>query len=507
MGDPILLPASGGGGPGAATGRLVRLRPLAVGLLLWLSPAVTPCGSPAATPAFDLPPPPGQAYRLWRTRCLAHLAEAQREAALLDPAVAAGQIRIGQNMERHGSDEEFAHEWFGFEAEGGEDEGWFRVMLRVREAGYEDSDAYPVWYPANAAFIPKLDKRYYENFEHENKLLDNAPESEAGKYEYSRRTNHVIATINAERPPAEIRTLLRYFEPAADACLFEGRLLPPRPCARLATLPPRPAPEPDVLRSAPPLAIEVRGMPPQGRLHLGLGDWQHREDRPLPSGVRWPESESGTVVLKPQGWFTPFQTWHRFSYGFDPRPPRRPPLRPEEGAEVGMLVTGTAIPADGTETAIRVEVDLDETGRITIASERSLPSLKGVSLRPDWTPGSSGEPAYLLINQTQEYLVGTGFAELFEYQLESRQGDRWVPYPAVTAALDDGDKKPKKMKCGNYSHHPAISPGDWDFIRYGARLNFPPGRYRFVVEYGSRPVSGEARHRVRASAAAEFHVP
>ncbi len=495
-------------GAGAGTcsrlGRHWPWRRLACLPLLLLCPLCAGSPDAAPGPSLFLPPTPQQAYRLWKARCQEQLRAAQKAVAPLAPEVGAGQLFIRQSLDTHGNDEAYPHETFGFTTPdiGLANGQSFRVTIRVRESEHEDNEIPAVWYPTIHARIPVSPRRFYQNESYRLVPIDEATSNKPGTYSYHRRSNHVIARVWARRRPADLPFLLQHFEPAVEACLAEGRTLPPLPCPRLVALPPRPRPAEAVYRPEPPLTIEVRGLPRPGELSLSLGDWHQAEWRPKLAAARG-GSDEPPLRLQPVSWFVPFQTRQRLSYAFEPRPPEERPV-PHI-----LLGTATSLPIDGRETSVRVRLSFDQAGQIAVESERHLPPSDQVRLTPDWTPEASGEPAYLLRNGTPSRLRGTGPSHSFATRLESLLGGGWQAYPPVVNAETPKEAGRPQKACGNVElvEHPGIDPGDWDFVRHGQPLRFEPGRYRFVVEYELASDPGPSQHRSLSEVAAEFQIP
>lgn len=426
---------------------------------------------PQAPPSW--PQTSAAAFAKWSQDCLAGLRAAQAKAASSAPFVARGEVQLRQFNLSHYQGPEYPHYQVGFWEKDGKIASAMSIALR--EDLSEDSDILPIWHPD--AWAPSLvsEQRYFRGEKSfELVPLDNSQGKRLLRYDYHRRLNNAIARIHSNRQPDQLRILLKYLEPAMDACLLAGQHLPPFPCARIAALPPRPALPAPVLRPAPPLTIQVVGMPKGSRLQLSLGDWKYDVITPNSNLPENKAMDSIPYILKPSNWFSNYREYHTLYAGFE-SPPR---LKRREN-EPGLLLGGTSIHADGRERGVTVQVTVEADGRLSVRSERLLPGLPGVRLQPDWLPSAPAKMAYLLINHSPQAIRRVFGATEIPEGLEIFRNGKWEPYY-------EKPKEKTKIKCANQTIvDPHIESGDWEYIdvTMSDSDNLLPGKYRYTAAY------------------------
>lgn len=460
----------------SSTGRPRRVvaPPMFVAFCLfgWLPRLLAADDSPPQAP----PSPPqtsAEAFTAWSQRCLSGLRAAQAQAARSASFVGLGEVKLNQINRPHYQKQEYPHSQVSFWE--GDNDHETSIVVELREDLYEDNEIPASWYPEMSATVPVSQRRYFIDEDSSQLVpLDNAQGKRLRRYEYHRRLNNAIGRIRSDRQPDQLRVLLKYLEPAVDACLLAGQDLPPFPCPRVASLPPRPAQPAPVLRPAPPLTIQVVGMPKNSRLHLSMGDWKYDVISPNTTSNVNSAKVPSLYLIKPTHWFSNYREYHTLHVGFE-SPPR---LKRREN-EPGLLLGGTSIHADGREREVTVKVTVEAGGGFSIHTVRRFPGLPGVRLQPDWTPSPQGKIAYLLINQSPQDIRRV-FAETdTRAGLEIFRNGKWEPYY-------ESPKEAKRLKCANYIVNESyIEAGDWEFIDASQpdSENFSPGRYRYTEAY------------------------
>jgi hypothetical protein len=140
-----------------------------------------------------------------------------------------------------------------------------------------------------------------------------------------------------------------------------------------------------------------------------------------------------------------------------------------------------------------VQVDLNFVARSArdgkpalalMSAARILPAL-GIRLRAQWTPHPRGEARYVLENRTDQPLYGVGtrgnFVGLIERQ-DPRTG-AWQEFARGEMVPPAERGQPVPPHGAGTAREPDVGPQP---------AVYPPGKYRFVVEYQHVPVGGAA---------------
>lgn len=410
-------------------------------------------------------------FTQWSQRCLANLHAAHLQAIRADPTVKDGLTDIKQLMNGHDGREEYPHDYIGF---------WdnvqnvtFSIVIQLREATDENAHIPSVWYPTYRTSVPVSDKRYFFGRGSPRLVpLDDPKGIPLVGYSYARRVNNVIATIVSERQPSQLRPLIQNFEPAVDACLMDGRGLPPHPCPRMAALPPKPAVPSPVLRAAPPLTIEVRGMPARGWLHIAMGEWEYDLVESKQDNQKNQRKKFNQIIMPSIEWFSNFRELHTLYTGFSDNPKKSF----EKQQQSGLLLSGTRFRADGTERDIRVFIEINQDRRLSTRIERRLPALSNVILKPAWTPSAHGRPLYQFINHSDRAIREVSAGRNFGGIVESWRDGKWQYYAG---------NSPETKKTETQNNRLILKSGDQEFTepRNQGPISFRPGRYRYLVKY------------------------
>lgn len=464
-------------------GKLRRSSGVKTGLILLalLAGLHCPHSAPAAPPVqapqpatSPLQAPQLTSFATWSQRCLEHLRAAHQKAISTDPFVQDGTVEINPIQYGHGSKEQDHHLQIDGFFKTKNAPGHFSFKIEPRETRSEHVDIPSVWYPTSATNVPVSERRYFATEKSQRLIpLDDPKGAVLQSYFYHRRINNVIVQLSSTLQPAPLLALLKLMEPALDACLMEGKDLPPQPCARIASLPPHPVLPDPVLRAPPPLTIKVWRMPKRGRLHLLLGTWRHELVRNAQAKQNNVSTPQDPITITPIDWFANFRKWQRFASGFSPDPNQT------------IIVGGRLIHADGTERNVEINVTFEKDRLESVQIVRHLPTLADVSLVPDWNPSEYGYPSYLIINNSGKTLHGTGLFNKFEGTVEIWQDGKWQHFAAKPPARN-------QKGCGRcYRGEPGdpLESGDWVFAGPSQQgsYEFKPGRYRFSLEYKTAP--------------------
>lgn len=389
----------------------------------------------------------------WHQRCIGYLAVARSQAAGINAVFTDRQPSLRTSMLDHFRGVDYPHYFVSFSTPGSE----FQAIAGQRESESELNEIPSVWYPSDRTSIQPSDRRYYRSDRNRQLVsLDDAQNIRLVRYSYSRRINNVFAHIYSRLPPDQLRRIIPFFERALDECLRDGQHLSTAPCPRIAALPPRPIIPQLGLVSAPPLTIELRRVPQRGRLHLELGDWVYDlEDSNQKSNTR--EYQEHEVV--PSGWYSYFRSDHVFSVDAPNGKSRK-----------------LTFPIDGNEKRVKIYVEIGHDAELLVRAVRYYSSLAGVTLKPDWRISPMNQPYYLLVNQSGKSIQSISPNHLFGTIQTLRVG-QWSLYDAVSKFCPEVSFP----QCGT-----VLKSGDWAETSVEAPRDnhvFPPGRYRYKVEY------------------------